>query len=111
MERPSIGEKVKFWQEQDRINQELIPRVLKMQELLMQLAERQSEHFEDLARVVRVSNVFQIELAVLRARLDDSERLAESSTTQRLLCFGSWPSLLTLALSAFALLLPFTALA
>ncbi len=76
MERPSIGEKVKFWQEQDRINQELIPRVLKMQELLMQLAERQSEHFEDLARVVGVSNVCQTEWADLRARLAESERRA-----------------------------------
>ena len=33
-ERPKIAEKVKFWEEQDRINQELIPRVLKQHELL-----------------------------------------------------------------------------
>ena len=33
-ERPNIGEKVRFWEEQDRINQELIPRVLKQHELL-----------------------------------------------------------------------------
>ena len=33
-DRPGIAEKVRFWEEQDRINQELIPRVLKQHELL-----------------------------------------------------------------------------
>ena len=28
MEAPKIAERIKFWQEQDRINQALIPRVL-----------------------------------------------------------------------------------
>ena len=31
---PSIADKVRFWEEQDRINKELIPRVLKSHELL-----------------------------------------------------------------------------
>lgn len=35
-ERPSIEEKVRFWEEQDRINQELIPRVIRQNELLTQ---------------------------------------------------------------------------
>ncbi|MYC15510.1 MAG: hypothetical protein F4Y39_17445 [Gemmatimonadetes bacterium] len=35
-ERPSIVEKVRFWEEQDRINQELIPRVIRQNELLTQ---------------------------------------------------------------------------
>ena len=30
---PKIGEKVRFWEEQDRINQELIPRVVKQHQL------------------------------------------------------------------------------
>ena len=30
----SIAEKVRFWEEQDRINQELIPRVIRQSELL-----------------------------------------------------------------------------
>ena len=34
METPKIADKVKFWEEQDRINKELIPRVLKQHELL-----------------------------------------------------------------------------
>ena len=32
-ERPSITDKVRFWEEQDRINKELIPRVLKIHQL------------------------------------------------------------------------------
>ena len=32
--RPGIADKVRFWEEQDRINRELIPRVLKQNELL-----------------------------------------------------------------------------
>ena len=34
METPKIADKVRFWEEQDRINRELIPRVLKQHELL-----------------------------------------------------------------------------
>ena len=33
-DRPGIADKVRFWEEQDRINRELIPRVLKQNELL-----------------------------------------------------------------------------
>ena len=33
-ERPHIADKVRFWEEQDRINKELIPRVLKVHELV-----------------------------------------------------------------------------
>lgn len=33
VETPKIAEKVRFWEEQDRINQELIPRVVKQHEL------------------------------------------------------------------------------
>ena len=38
---PSIGDRVKFWEEQDKINQELIPRVIRQHELL---AEHIREH-------------------------------------------------------------------
>ena len=34
LETPKIAEKVRFWEEQDRINRELIPRVIKQHELL-----------------------------------------------------------------------------
>ena len=32
-DRPDIADKVRFWEEQDRINKELIPRVLKIHQL------------------------------------------------------------------------------
>ena len=46
---PSIAERVQFWQEQDRINRELIPRVLKEHELLTRHIETH-ENGDQLAR-------------------------------------------------------------
>ena len=43
METPKIAERVKFWQEQDRINRELIPRVIKGHELLTKHVETHDE--------------------------------------------------------------------
>ena len=42
-EKPKIAERVKFWEEQDRINRELIPRVIKSHELLSQHIESHEE--------------------------------------------------------------------
>ena len=39
-ERPNIGEKVRFWEEQDKINQALIPRVMEMHEIVTDLHKR-----------------------------------------------------------------------
>ena len=39
-ERPSIGEKVRFWEEQDKINQALIPRVMEMHDIVTDLHNR-----------------------------------------------------------------------
>lgn len=39
-ERPSIGEKVRFWEEQDKINQALIPRVMEMHDIVTDLHKR-----------------------------------------------------------------------
>ena len=42
-ETPSIAERVRFWEEQDKINQELIPRVIRQNELLTKhIAEHDS---------------------------------------------------------------------
>ena len=38
-EQAKIGERVQFWQEQDRINRELIPRVLQQHELFARHVE------------------------------------------------------------------------
>ena len=40
MEKPNIGEKVRFWEEQDKINQALIPRVMEMHEVVTDLHKR-----------------------------------------------------------------------
>ena len=45
METPKIAERVKFWQEQDRINRELIPRVIKGHELLTKHVETHDEGY------------------------------------------------------------------
>ena len=50
METPKIAGKVKFWEEQDRINKELIPRVLKQHELLTAHVEHHT-HADPEARV------------------------------------------------------------
>ena len=49
MNEPKIAERVKFWQEQDRINRELIPRVIKSHEVLTRHVESH-EDGDSLAR-------------------------------------------------------------
>ena len=43
----SIGERVQFWQEQDKINRALIPRVIRQKERL----DKHIENHEDLAQI------------------------------------------------------------
>ena len=64
MDEPKITERVKFWQEQDRINRELIPRVIRNHELLAKHVESH-EDGDSLARA-------QIE--TLEARVAELER-------------------------------------
>lgn len=39
-DRPSIAEKVRFWEEQDKINEALIPRVIEMHDMVIDLQKR-----------------------------------------------------------------------
>ena len=55
---PKIAEKVRFWEEQDRINQELIPRVIKQHELF-------TAH-------VRGHEDVQVRMAAMDARISDA---------------------------------------
>ena len=68
MNESKIAERVKFWQEQDRINRELIPRVIKGHELLTRHVESH-EDGDSLARA-------QIEL--LQTRMVESYEAAKS---------------------------------
>ena len=54
MESPKIGERVKFWQEQDRINRELIPRVIKSHELLTRHVENHPDFVSAMAQIQAV---------------------------------------------------------
>ena len=65
-----IGERVKFWEEQDRINQEFIPRVIRQHELL---TGHIAEH-ENLPAVV--TNAVQQAIAGAR---DEQRKLYESA--------------------------------
>ena len=40
---PNIAEKVRFWEEQDKINQALIPRVMEMHEAIVDVNKRTSD--------------------------------------------------------------------
>ena len=51
METPPIGERVQFWEEQDRINKELIPRVLKINELLTNHIDGHESAIAQIARL------------------------------------------------------------
>ena len=76
-----IAEKVKFWSEQDRINQALIPRVIRQGELL---AKHVAEH-DDLpqllnkvvsAALAKQSREFQVELEKAVADLNEAHARA-----------------------------------
>ena len=52
-ETPRIADKVLFWEEQDRINKELIPRVIKLHELFSQHGERYGDAIVLIATMTR----------------------------------------------------------
>ena len=66
MDEPKIAERVKFWQEQDRINRELIPRVIRNHELLAKHIECH-EDGDPLARA---------QIATLEARVAEIQTLS-----------------------------------
>ena len=71
MDEPKIAERVKFWQEQDRINRELIPRVIKSHELLTKHIESH-EDGDSLARS---------QITALQARLVELEKQSANKLT------------------------------
>ena len=65
---PRIAERVKFWEEQDRINQELIPRVIRQHELL-------TSHIADHENLPLIAGN-AISEALAEAREEQSQQLA-----------------------------------
>ena len=72
MDEPKIAERVKFWQEQDRMNRELIPRVIRNHELLAKHIESH-EDGDPLARA---------QIVTLEARAAELETLSAMGLAQ-----------------------------
>ena len=86
MDEPKIGERVKFWQEQDRINRELIPRVIKGHELLTRHVESH-EDGDSLARaqiealqtqIVESREVAKTQIEALEPRIIESHEAVKA---------------------------------
>ena len=105
-DEPKIGARVKFWQEQDRINRELIPRVIKNHELLAKhveshedgdsLARAQIERLE--GRVAEIDSLAKAETERLEGRVNEIERSAREALSR-------WLPHAALALAVVALVL------
>ena len=88
--RPSIAEKVKFWQEQDKINQELIPRVIKVHETVANHIEGHEEFSAVIAsmdtriadRVKEVETQFTQESTAQELRFVEQIKDVEARVTQ-----------------------------
>ena len=90
MDEPKIGERVKFWQEQDRINRELIPRVIKNHELLAKhveshedgdsLARAQIERLEE--RVAEIDSLTKAQAARLEERVAEIDSLTKAQAAR-----------------------------
>ena len=82
MNEPKIAERVKFWQEQDRINRELIPRVIKSHELLTKHVESH-EDGEGADRVAanadsREPRGGQAQIELLQTRMAESHEASKA---------------------------------
>ena len=86
MDEPKIAERVKFWQEQDRINRELIPRVIKNHELLAKHVESHEEG-DSLARaqigalearVAEGDSLVRAQIETLEARVEEGDSLTRA---------------------------------
>ena len=75
VDRPGIADKVKFWEEQDRINKELIPRVLKQHELLTaHIANHEEARAQTAAldsRIGALDESYKRDRAELDSHIDD----------------------------------------
>ena len=85
METPKIAERVKFWQEQDRINRELIPRVIKGHELLTKHVETHDEgYISAMSHIQAVGTQVEELSATTKAQIEGAEaQVTELSTTTK----------------------------
>ncbi len=87
MESPNIAERVNFWEEQDKINQELIPRVIRQHELLTgHIADHENLPLvagnairEALAEAKEEQRLqYEAEMSALRAEAEEQRHLNEA---------------------------------
>lgn len=99
-EATRIAEKVKFWSEQDRINQALIPRVIRQGELL---TKHIAEH-DDLPRLLNqvVSDALAKQSRAFEVALDERLEHHEKKLRNRLLIFAGIVCAIALAVAALA---------
>ena len=77
-ETPTIADKVRFWEEQDRINQAIIPRLLKMHESLDRLSRNRELTVERMTALEAQVKVAVSDASHANAVLGDLERRIES---------------------------------
>ena len=99
-EATRIAEKVKFWSEQDRINQVLIPRVIRQGELL---TKHIAEH-DDLPQLLNqvVSDALAKQSLAFEAVLDERLDRHEKKLRNRLIVFAGIACAIALAVAALA---------
>lgn len=82
MDTVTIAEKVKFWQEQDRINKALIPRLLKTHELVTDLSQQFSKFIPQLAAIeARLTKKGNEEFNLLRNELNQAKSSVKNIET------------------------------
>lgn len=74
IEMPRIAEKIKFWEEQDRINKATIPRILKNHDLIMDVTKQVSSFSEAIAKseakIVSVDKSAQSRFSEFSSQID-----------------------------------------
>src|SRR5690606_22939026 len=70
-----IAEKVKFWEEQDQINKQLIPRVIKNHELITDLAMQMDKNERLIAKLFEEKENQEALITNLREQLNKNEKL------------------------------------
>jgi predicted outer membrane protein len=83
----SIGEKVRFWEEQDKINQEMIPRVIRQHELLTKHISEHDNLPEIVGRVLvraqeEQNQQYENALASAKAQSDEHIQAATQALTR-----------------------------
>lgn len=90
-ERPSITEKIKFWEEQDKINQAFIPRVIEMSESLQKISKQslknstkvtdQATKTAQIEKDIKKINLELKEISLKIEKITESEQMPESLNT------------------------------